>query len=574
MTETIKTTTALLTELSDGAAAHSTNREKLRNGIVSFDVTRSAQVNPKDAPYLAVGDGVANDTTPLASTATAGAGKRIIIPPASFLVTAATAVPANTSVYGGGRGSLIKTATVSTHLITVATAGAVLRALALQGVKGTTESNNSAVLFTGATDGLVEDCEAFGMSGMGLLALGSDYIRFVKNYVHGLTGDASYSNTCDLAFYTGASYGLAAFNRLAGGAQTELAILLQLNSTKHLIIGNTGKGHYSYGLIDYDTTPRSTWSIIVVNRFEDIDGAGGGGTKGAGIYCTSTGGQIIGLNQLANTNINTTTENLAPGAIGLSAIFSPLVAIANMINVPNWYGIKVVSSTTSIVDLVANHVFEAKKAAFRVHSASHVSILGGSATMLTATPLTQTAVQLNTTDVAPFTNVSAIALRIRGSFRGFDTNFTDNLTLALNQVSEVNGISAKVANGVGAIVSGNNFDSTTAGSSTALDITAMTYSVFSHNVFRSTHTTCIQIAGTCTGSIFDETNILVGKNMNHINNNAPGMIVRQYGTAAPTLLVHQVGDEVINRAPAVGQPKGWLCTVAGTPGTWVSEGNL
>lgn len=34
------------------------------------------------------------------------------------------------------------------------------------------------------------------------------------------------------------------------------------------------------------------------------------------------------------------------------------------------------------------------------------------------------------------------------------------------------------------------------------------------------------------------------------------------------------GDYVKNGAPAVGQPKGWYCTVAGSPGTWVSEGNL
>ena len=35
-----------------------------------------------------------------------------------------------------------------------------------------------------------------------------------------------------------------------------------------------------------------------------------------------------------------------------------------------------------------------------------------------------------------------------------------------------------------------------------------------------------------------------------------------------------VGDYVKNGAPSVGQPKGWYCTVAGTSGTWVSEGNL
>lgn len=35
-----------------------------------------------------------------------------------------------------------------------------------------------------------------------------------------------------------------------------------------------------------------------------------------------------------------------------------------------------------------------------------------------------------------------------------------------------------------------------------------------------------------------------------------------------------VGDRAVPAAPAVGSPKAWICTVAGTPGTWVSEGNL
>ena len=46
------------------------------------------------------------------------------------------------------------------------------------------------------------------------------------------------------------------------------------------------------------------------------------------------------------------------------------------------------------------------------------------------------------------------------------------------------------------------------------------------------------------------------------------------GTAAPTTGTWAQGDYVRNSSPAVGQPKGWICTVAGTPGTWVSEGNL
>ncbi|MGZ5029066.1 MAG: glycosyl hydrolase family 28-related protein [Methylobacter sp.] len=47
-----------------------------------------------------------------------------------------------------------------------------------------------------------------------------------------------------------------------------------------------------------------------------------------------------------------------------------------------------------------------------------------------------------------------------------------------------------------------------------------------------------------------------------------------YGSAAPTTGNWLLGERVINSSPAVGQPKAWTCTVAGSPGTWVSEGNL
>lgn len=44
--------------------------------------------------------------------------------------------------------------------------------------------------------------------------------------------------------------------------------------------------------------------------------------------------------------------------------------------------------------------------------------------------------------------------------------------------------------------------------------------------------------------------------------------------AVPTSGQYWRGDQVLHSAPATGSPKSWLCTVAGTPGTWVSEGNL
>lgn len=53
---------------------------------------------------------------------------------------------------------------------------------------------------------------------------------------------------------------------------------------------------------------------------------------------------------------------------------------------------------------------------------------------------------------------------------------------------------------------------------------------------------------------------------------SPGRVL--YGTAAPVANAWNRGDRIANVVPSVGAPKGWVCTLTGTPGTWVSEGNL
>lgn len=47
-----------------------------------------------------------------------------------------------------------------------------------------------------------------------------------------------------------------------------------------------------------------------------------------------------------------------------------------------------------------------------------------------------------------------------------------------------------------------------------------------------------------------------------------------FGSATPVAGYYYAGSIRYNSAVVVGQPKGWQCTVSGTPGTWVSMGNL
>lgn len=58
------------------------------------------------------------------------------------------------------------------------------------------------------------------------------------------------------------------------------------------------------------------------------------------------------------------------------------------------------------------------------------------------------------------------------------------------------------------------------------------------------------------------------------NGSSDGWRSTEYSAASPTTGRHSPGDRAVNQSPSVGQPKAWSCTEFGTPGTFVSEGNL
>lgn len=59
------------------------------------------------------------------------------------------------------------------------------------------------------------------------------------------------------------------------------------------------------------------------------------------------------------------------------------------------------------------------------------------------------------------------------------------------------------------------------------------------------------------------------------NDGAAGKIVTiESSYQIPTSGTYVRGSYIRNSLPAVNQPKGWVCIASGTPGTWVSEGNL
>ncbi|HET9336583.1 MAG TPA: hypothetical protein VFO12_09285, partial [Sphingomicrobium sp.] len=77
-------------------------------------------------------------------------------------------------------------------------------------------------------------------------------------------------------------------------------------------------------------------------------------------------------------------------------------------------------------------------------------------------------------------------------------------------------------------------------------------------------------AGTAVPHALYVPHLVVGDDAESIGN-ARRMMV---GTAAPATGNHGAGEIMFNRAPASGQPMGWVCAAAGSPGTWLPLANV
>lgn len=102
----------------------------------------------------------------------------------------------------------------------------------------------------------------------------------------------------------------------------------------------------------------------------------------------------------------------------------------------------------------------------------------------------------------------------------------------------------------------------------ALLIAACTGLRVSNNTFASTGTNTVTTSGNCAGGFFDKSNNVSGGLM---NNGATGFHVDQFGAAAPGTGTWAKGDTVYNDFSATNVNSMFMCTVAGSPGTFVAH---
>ncbi|HSG53346.1 MAG TPA: phage tailspike protein, partial [Rheinheimera sp.] len=132
----------------------------------------------------------------------------------------------------------------------------------------------------------------------------------------------------------------------------------------------------------------------------------------------------------------------------------------------------------------------------------------------------------------------------------------NNVSGAVGEATQVYGI--RVVNGCVDVVVQNNYCSGLKTGGVAFSMggsTSWVNRVFKGNVSEP-------ISG---GQIFDGPNPIVVDTVNRGNTLPNNKSYALFGTAAPSAGTWSVGDRVQQSTPVVGQPKGWVCTVAGTP---------
>ena len=342
----------------------------------------------------------------------------------------------------------------------------------------------------------------------------------------------------------------------------------------------------SYGLLCYQPGTAGqgdTWNQFVANHVEGVTGAGVGGAGGAGIYVVGAwaGGTLIANNTFHNCCTATTLATLTPAAIGINGI----------------------SALTSPVDVIGNHITGMTQGHGIFASGSNVNIVGGSIRMPAANNGTgpggagllgsgiqgiQSSMQIVDPDIAVLGTGNAIfsyatgatvdALSINGGQLVSAT--TDCLSLAQNGGFLHTNVSirtrCKVTGATGIGVRLQNVDSgivdcvSTGGAFTLLLNASPRLRIGGR--LSGAATGSINIAGTCTESVLSMD--FGGNPAGVVNGAGSGARIYWDSNSSPASGTWAVGDKVLQSAPVVGNPKGWRCTVAGAPGTWISEGNL
>jgi len=158
-----------------------------------------------------------------------------------------------------------------------------------------------------------------------------------------------------------------------------------------------------------------------------------------------------------------------------------------------------------------------------------------------------------------------------------DVSLTNNLFYECGSIS---GVGLSISNATRLTIQNNEFNDCGTGSvgSYAIDFstgTSSSVTIQNNNFVTPTGKTLVAIQKEAAHTFTPASNIQLNNRFNGLSDAFNWRIGDPiYASAAPSTQTWAINDRVYNSAPGAGQPEGWVCTVAGTPGTWKAMANL
>lgn len=576
-------------------------------------------VSVKD--YGAVGNGVTNDTAAFTAAIAAAAGRAVYVPATAsfYLLTDELTLPDGTAIIGDGYSSVVKQ-TAREKNIFIAGNNCKISAVRLQGdgvtSGGVSFTKNNGVYALSRRNVQVLNCFLHAFEFNGVQFNNCSDVQVIGNYIWG----NAYSSSSSADIIT---YGTSGASR-------------RINISKNFCFSNNSQGIYVDAIgTDADVlvegnicvTLDASWAEIAVGSLLRRHGIGAGYTGASGRYvvanniCRRTrqtgiyyqgaaasadGVQIIG-NQCTSNGINALEPALASGIYVATQGEGDLIAnnLVEDFSESLEYGgagIKIAPAALSAVStfahtLISNNVIRSS-AGHGILLTSYAinceiqgnAVFGSARSDICWVPIAGVVdvgshtIKNNRVERATTTK-PAIELDFQSSTgRVYVTG--NNLVGLSYLVNSADNSGIKWVGNPPITIADNAIYNFYHGVYQASYLTGRAFSqqIIDRNTFNLC-TNGIMIAGTTTAPVLPvQDNIFLscvtkasgaalGTDVVYIAQRFGDKIYRQ-ATAVPTVGTWAIGDYAQQATPVVGQPKGWLCTVAGNPGTWVSEGNL
>ena len=562
--------------------------------------------------YGADPTGTADSTTAINNALLSNAS--VYIPSGTYLISASLNVQSNQTVHGDGSQSIITCANGAiTNFSLSSITRAFIRDLKIS-VTGTGFVGEAAGIYLlNATYCVIESVEMVGCNWSGVwMDAASNYNTVRKCYFHGFSEPAGSGG--DVRIYsahgagtTAPAYNIIEDNVMYGGGGFGVGIEDPDSASQasgfpqhNLVQGNRIGAHLTYGMLNYmpgNSAPSTnTGNQFIGNYVENISGlCPTNNSSGAGFYQVGVGGgatQVIG-NEFVNCCTNTMNRSLAPAGIGIAGLptgLTPPVIMGNTVtNMTQGDGILITSCLGptivegNSVTMPSNNNGTGPGGStmqgngININASSSVTLGPNTVQMFgPGAGLLVFAAGVNCANVS--VNGGSYSNFATGTGNPVQTAQTGGFNVTQFQMTGVtcSSLTSADAFNLSAIISGTLVGCTGASSTgRGLFINACQVVRVTGGEYSTSGTVAIGTGGTCTGSFIDKS-CFFGAASGLIHNAGTGCIIEWYvaNSTIPTTGTFAVGDHAIPIAPAVGSPKGWFTTVAGTPGTQSSEGNL